>query len=151
MGVILSGFNDLSATLMNIADRSGRGAREELAKGAEDIKDLAILQAPIDDGNLERAIKVQKFSDATNNRRNTYSVYVDEEVAAPNAKGGTVGDYAVMMHEGVYNLGVLSLDKQNSLGQGVRVGRKFLERALDKLDEDIKRKTEARVAQGIGH
>lgn len=149
MGVVLTGFNDLTASLMNVADRSSSGAREELAKGAEDIKDLAVLYAPIDEGNLEKAIKVQKFADVSNNRRNTYVVYVDDDVAAPNAKGGTVGDYALQMHEGVYNLGVLSQDKEDSLG--ITVGRKFLERALDDLDDEIKRKTEAKVNQGIGH
>jgi hypothetical protein len=149
MGVILSGFSDLAANLMNIADRSSRGAREELAKGAEDIKDLAVLYAPIDEGNLERAIKVQKFSDVSNNRRNTYSVYVDEDVAAKNSKTGTVGGYAVRMHEGDYELGVLSQDKQDSAN--VKVGRKFLERALEDLDQEIKRKTESRIGQGVGH
>ncbi|MGZ8172584.1 MAG: HK97 gp10 family phage protein [Methylobacter sp.] len=152
MGVALLGFDALLASLRNTADRSSRGAREELAKGAEAIKELAIRQAPVDEGNLESAIKTGKSRDLSTGRNN-YLVYVDESVDAstPAHPNKTVGDYAEKMHEDpYYNLGIKSENKQAN-NPDIKVGYKYLERALDELSDDIKRKVESKVSQGIGH
>ncbi|MGZ8497413.1 MAG: HK97 gp10 family phage protein [Candidatus Binatia bacterium] len=151
MGVKIKGLNHLLASLANTAERSSRGSREALEKGAEDIKDLARLYAPVDQKNLEKSIKTGKFKDSTNHGRNTYTVFVDEDMSAgPNKK---VGDYADEMHElhGIdYQPGDKTIAKQNA-NPGVYVGRKFLERALDDKRDEIGRKVEEKLKQGIGH
>lgn len=143
------GFEALQVNLRNTAERSSRGAREELIKGAKAIQELAIRQAPVDEGNLEKSIKVG--SELLSGRK-MYTVYVDESVSASTTEhpGLTVGDYAERMHESVYGLGILSEAKQDA-NPDIRVGRKFLERAMDDLQDEIAAKVEAKVNQGIGH
>lgn len=146
MSVVLTGFEELVASLQNTAERSSRGAREELVKGAYKIKNLAELYAPVDKGNLEKAIKVGEEIGV--NRRKAYFVFVDETL--PAGDGKTVGDYATEMHEGTYKLGKDSEKKQQS-NPGIVVGRKYLERAMLDLDDEIKAAVESKVNQGVGH
>lgn len=151
MGVILSGFDTFAASLRNTAERSSRGAREALQEGAENIKKRAIEYAYVDIGNLEKAIKTATMKDSEFIRRNMYVVYVDEDMDAstPDNPGKTVGDYAFDLHEGNFRLGPKSREKRDATGK--RVGPKFLERAYQDFDEEIRAKAESKVTQGIGH
>ena len=146
MAVVVTGMEGLLVSLNNIADRSSRGARSELQKGAIEIRNLARRMAPVDEGNLEESIKEGSFRGVDG--RNVYTVEVDETVVS--STGGVVGDYAERMHEGDYHLGLKSEVKQAG-NPDIYVGRKFLERAMEDLDDEIKRKVEAKVSQGIGH
>lgn len=149
MGVVVSGIEDLIVSLANKATRSSRGAREELQRGAIDIRDLARLYAPVDEGNLEDAIKEGKSRGSDG--RNVYTVEVDEsqDASTKDHPNRVVGDYAMKMHDGVYNLGPLSEAKAEETG--LPVGRKFLERAMEDMEDSIKIRAEAKVNQGIGH
>jgi hypothetical protein len=89
--------------------------QEEMTK----IQKAAIARAPVEHGNLEDAIKIQNVS-----YRRHWIVYVDDSMPDDTGKY-TVGDYAMWLHEGVYQLGPASEAKASSNGQPV--GRKFLE------------------------
>lgn len=132
MAVTVSGVEALLTKLSQTGERAVRGVSEEIKEGAKDIQDLARLQAPVDEGNLEDAIKVEVDRSGINGRIQAY-VYVDSDHEADEGK--TVGDYAPRMHEGTYNLGPRSRIKQSAAG--VVVGRKFLERAVDDLAPGI--------------
>ena len=159
MGVIVTGLNNLLASLNNKAERASRGARDALEEGAEMIKDRAVEYAPVDLENLEKSIKVKKTIDTLMHRRVGFDVYVDEEMLAPGDRGRggrhkKVGDYADAMHElsgvaGGYNLGKKSQDKMRDTGK--LVGAKYLERAYLELEEEVKAKAEAGVSVGVGH
>jgi hypothetical protein len=132
MAITVSGVEELMLKLSQTGERAIRGVSDEIKDGAKDIQDLARLQAPVDEGNLEDAIKVE-FERTGINRRVEAFVYVDGDQEADDGK--VVGDYAPRMHEGTYNLGPRSKIKQSAAG--VIVGRKFLERAVDDLAPKI--------------
>lgn len=148
MGVKITGLNGLAEKLENIALRSSRGSREALERGAKDIKDLSVLHSPVDEGNLEDAHKIEKGKGLRG--RNHFTVYIDEDMSASDKEDSakTVGDYAFEMHDGTYLLGTLSEAKQDEVG--VRVGPKYLERAVDELKDGIEKKVEAGALKGIG-
>lgn len=132
MAITVSGVDSLLAKLSQTGERAVRGVSEEIKEGAKDIQDLARLQAPVDEGNLEDAIKVEVDRSGINGRIQAY-VYVDSD--QDTGDGRTVGEYSNYMHEGTYNLGPRSQIKQSAAG--VVVGRKFLERAVDDLAPGI--------------
>jgi HK97 gp10 family phage protein len=147
MSVKMFGFKELTAELNNIEKRSSRGVRSALLHGSEKIRDLAKQYAPVDEGNLEESIKVAQEKDITNSGRSKYYVFVDENQPAEGGK--TVGFYATRMHEGDYRLGKGSQRKADS--SGLLVGRKFLERAMEDLEEEIKKDVEQNLERGVGH
>lgn len=148
MGVAVLGVDDLVVSLRNTAERSSRGVRDALDSGARDIQELARLQAPVDIGALEKSIKMDSFRDENSSSgRKAFIVYVDLDEPADDGK--VVGDYAEMMHEGEYDLGPRSEAKQ-SANPGVIVGPKFLERAIDELEDDIQRAARDGLLKGIG-
>lgn len=146
--VTKSGFNELTATLENIAERSSRGGREELLKGAESIKELAKVYAPRDLMNLENSIKRGELSGLFG--RKAYTAYVDESMSAGGKK--KVGDYADIIHELYHNFqpGEETLKKMRD-NPGVHIGGKYLERALDDLKPSIEENVKRRIKEGIGH
>lgn len=137
MGLRITGIDQIIAKLENVGDRTTRSARRELDKGAEAIRDLARLQAPVDEGNLEEAIDIKKERTGPHGRKVVY-VYVDEDHEAGNK---TVGAYYIQMHEGIgwSSLGPKSIAKQLA-NPGIMVGRKYLERAVDRLEPIIHRR-----------
>lgn len=147
MSVKMFGFKELTAELNNIEKRSSRGVREALEKGAEKIQDLARKYAPVDEGNLEESVKIAKEVDILNSRRSKFYVYIDENQPAKDGK--TVGFYALRMHEGDYRLGKGSQAK--AVSSGLLVGRKFLERAMEDMEEEISKDVEEGLKSGVGH
>lgn len=145
MGVKVSGVEELIAQLSQIGKKADRGVADELRRGAEEIAQLAREQAPVDEGNLEDAIKAEEDRSGINGRIQTY-VYVDSNHPAEDGK--TVGDYAEFMHEGSYQPGPLSVAKAR--GNGRIVGRKFLERAVDELKPEIVKRVASRLKRDIG-
>lgn len=146
MGLKVTGLNELLSRLSNTAERSSRGAREELKAGAEAIMQRSKSYAPVDEGNLEDAHQVVTVVDDAMSGRHAFEVGVRED--HPASGGKEVGDYAFIMHEGVYNLGPKSQEKNAGFG---KVGRKFMERAFIELTPEVKAKVEAAVAKGVGH
>jgi len=138
MSLDTSGIDQLRLQLKRLAGVS-LVANAELRKCADEMKELAIKMAPVDEGNLEKAIKVRYVGEQGAGGRfakggGAYEVYIDNSLFVPGRKNGeTVGMYAWEMHEhltpyGDYNLGKKSQDKQASDGS-VIVGGKFIERA----------------------
>lgn len=146
MGVRIKGVSEVVAMIHNDAERSTRVALEEMRAGADEIAELAAKFAPVDKGNLEAAIKVEEDRGGINNRTRVY-VGVDESVVIDDRDGKTVGDYAVIMHEGTYDLGPKSREKAARLG--LKVGRKYLERAMKKLGPGIAKRIKERVKKAI--
>jgi len=128
----------IAMRLENIAKRTNKAATRELERGAIAIRDLARDFAPVDEGFLEESITVDHDRGGIN-RRNRYSVYVDDSLEV-DAKT-KVGDYARLVHEGIgkaYGQGPGSLEKAAQLG--VEVGPFFMTRALEELEGDIRRR-----------
>ena len=142
MGMRVTGIEQTAFMLENIVRKTTRKALAAMRSGAKDIRDLAIKQAPVDEGNLEQSITISEDDGGINRRKRMY-VFVDEDMAVESRPGATVGDYAAEMHEGTYNLGPLSQEKQDS--QSALVGPKFLERAVDELEDEIVGEIEAAI------
>ena len=140
MGLKVKGVRSTVRKLVRTGGKTNQRALIEVRKGAEDIKDLAVKMAPVDAGNLENAIKVDQGSERGLNGRKIVTVYVDESVSIPGRPGKTVGDYAVLMHEGRYKLGKKSQDKDDN--QQEKVGPKYIERAAEELADEITQKVE---------
>lgn len=145
MGLRVTGVNALQRKLENMKSRSNDKAREALKNGGRMIRDVAREMAPVDEQNLEKAIKSRVVPHSGLNNRNTVDVYVDEDMPGSHGKSVTVGDYALIMHEGRgsvwHELGKKSLEKDKS--SMYRVGEKFLERAADEMESEVIRMIEA--------
>ncbi len=144
----------LVARMTNRAEKGRRAGTRRLDKGTEVIQDLAKMYAPVDKMNLEDAIKVRKDTKAFT--RTAYEVYVDETMMVPDRPNKTIGDYALMMHESIYELGEKSADKDASVGGngrgylwGGKVGPQFLTRALDKYGPKIERDVKDAIKRGL--
>lgn len=163
MGISITGFDQLSLVLEQVTDRSVRGVQNVLEDGAYWIGQTAKEYSPVDTMNLENAIKIMKAQDGSN-RRNVFYVYVDESEPAsaenddgdvyPSSAGKTVGDYALLMHEGLapYGSGAFELGKksQRKAAMGLDVGGKYMSRALEDHADDIYNRSEAALSRALG-
>lgn len=119
---------DLSQVRSRIADLSAliKGKEQVILKQiSQAVSGAAKDRAPVDEGHLTADIKGEV---QTAGGQTAAVIYV--------ASNATTKDYAIEMHEGEYNLGPLSLAKQAKVG--VRVGRKFITRAIEDSREDFK-------------
>lgn len=140
---------NLDHVLENLGERSSKRIRRVMCRAANDVADEARARAPVDVGNLEAAIQADCHGDRGGiNRRILFHVFVDEDMAVPERPGKVVGDYAMIMHEGYYQLGELSAAKAAQTGKPV--GRKYLEGALDELEDDIVSDVEAALRRELG-
>lgn len=132
----------LAVRLNQEGERALKNGARAVRAEAQDVAELAQAYAPIDDADLEKAIKVYPPvgmpADLDENRRARAFVYVDSSAPANGAPGKTVGDYAYLMHEflrpyggsgapnekGYYDLG------PKSVAKGGKVGGRFLLRAV---------------------
>jgi hypothetical protein len=145
MGVKITGITEVENIALRVETDLKRRVFETLNRKAIEVRDLAIKMAPVDEGNLEGAIKVREAgvsrgSDGTFTK-GVSEVYIDMDMPVPHRPGKTVGDYAYEMHEhlfpfGPYNLGDLSEAKQSTNG-GILVGGKFMERAALEVESGI--------------
>lgn len=137
------GRNQLSWMLSN-AHREGRARafaamREETYR----IKEISVKQAPVDTGELEAAHQVKIHRNHTDKAH--YNIVVSGVI-----NGVNVDDYARVIHEGIgwYHLGDKSKIKQGQVAP-LRVGEKFLERALADNETNIIRAVHAAMYQGM--
>lgn len=148
MPITVTGMIETQIMLGEIGMTAKKRVTAKLHKKALEIAALARRMAPIDEGNLEKAIKVFPEVVPVTRERNALGqfkrvdiiVYVDMEMPVPERPGKTVGSYAYTMHEhlapfGPYNLGERSEEKQS--GQRELVGGKYLERAMEELAANI--------------
>lgn len=143
MGMTVHGADLIAARLENLEERSTKAALKALRDGTDDVLELAVDYAPVDEGNLEKALTKAEPERNGINGRYTFSVYVDDSL--DTGDGRKVGEYSLRIHEGLgwSQLGKKSRDKANRTGKAV--GPKFLERAIDELEPDIKRAVAAAV------
>ena len=101
--------------------RFAREKREEFVKAMEtvatQIEAESVKRAPIDEGHLQNSHRHEVEDSGTKITARTYI-----PVNSPAA------DYALPMHEADYELGEASKQKQEAVG--VKVGKKYMERAL---------------------
>ena len=150
MGVEVEGVETLMYLLQQNGAKAVRGAAQQMRVEAEDIRDLARRMAPVDEGDLEAAIRVVATGGGRSEEtgrfvRKSYVIEVNGDHPAGISREGresTVGDYAYLMHEyqapygNVYRLGKKSREKQNS-DPSVIVGGKYLERAVDQISQGM--------------
>lgn len=114
-------------------DSLKRDARAEVRQAAREIMEQSRKYAPVDKGNLEAAHNLRT------RRSNSSSLEIDISVGG-SVGGVNVSRYAMLMHEGEYNIGALSQAKADALG--VFVGPKFLERAMEEGEPKVIRALE---------
>ncbi|WP_161598310.1 HK97-gp10 family putative phage morphogenesis protein [Pseudodesulfovibrio senegalensis] len=109
---------------LNKAQRATeRQLKKAMTKAAMQFEAESVKRSPIDEGHLQSS---HRHKVEQNGSDTTAIVYIPTNSPA--------SDYAIYMHEGTYTLGPTSLQKQGSVG--VRVGKKYMERAL--LEEEDK-------------
>ncbi|MCY1369006.1 hypothetical protein D9M69_560230 [compost metagenome] len=142
------GALDVERMLLSVDMRAKKRAVRRIYDEANKIAEIAREMAPVDEGYLEKSIKVSPSSlerardEMGRFVRTDVSVFVDEDMMVPTTSGKQkrVGDYAYMVHEwvtpyGMKNLGPLSQEKQMSTSYVVGGG--FLERAADMRVDDL--------------
>lgn len=151
MGVTVSGLINTEQMFARLDMNTKKRVTMTMVASATKIKALAIKMAPVDEGNLEKAIKMRPENpgrvrnEAGQFQRQEIEVYIDMNM--PAGKGKTVGDYAYLMHEhltpvGPLKLGPLSQAKNGSNG-GVRVGGAFLTRAAEEVTRTLMQEIDA--------
>lgn len=135
MGIKISRGADLDIRLEKIAERSTRALRDVHRKGAHAMRDTAEEMVPFKTGELEGSVDVVETIETGN--RKTFTVVAE-------------ASHAIYMHDGVYDLGKGSLEKQKS--SRFTVGRKYMERAVAWLIRDwgLMEKSRAAVKQAKG-
>lgn len=146
MGVKI--IDNATTMLENTMYRSTRSALSVLRAGGKEIRDLAREMAPRDQGNLEDAIKTGDSSEKGIHGRKIIEIYIDEGMNIPGRPGYRVGQYSTYMHEGNYKLGKESRAKQAG-NPGIRVGRKYLERASNELGPALEKAVERAVSKSL--
>jgi len=150
-GRIISRFDPdfLVGEINQAGERAVKGVSDMMKKEGEQIQELARDYAPYDDGYLEKSIKVQSGKDE--NGRVAVTVYVDG--STPAAGGKAVGDYALLMHEGLgpygsgyYKPGEGTMAK---IYAGFKAGGKFLERAFKERTRTLVEKAAAAARRAL--
>lgn len=128
----LSGSEELMRRIERTMLSMSSAALDTLAEEAEEIKRRSQARAPLLTGDLENAHHV-----VVKDRRIGPIVSGSAEIIVDPCYNDDGLNYAIVMHEGIYNLGKISRDKNNGkaphIGDGV--GRKFLERALEEQNQ----------------
>lgn len=145
MGLTVSGMINAEAMLARIDMTTKKRITSKMYLRAVAIQQLAIKMAPIDKGNLEKAIKVRPETpgrardEATGMFvRQEIEVYIDMNMPVPGRPGKTVGDYAYEMHEHLTPAGPMKLGPlSEAKASGEQVGGAFLTRAMERLSEGL--------------
>lgn len=148
MGLRISGLSTVLANMRRIESKVSSESLQALRSGADLLVRMARRNAPIDEGDLEAAIVSREVRNRTALGQfgaTNIQVGVDPSLLDLESRKGF--DYSIPMHESTYNLGPLSEAKQ--AGQQEIVGSKYLERAMNDLQETIQRKVEEAIKRAI--
>lgn len=148
MGVKVTGIGDVSDMIMRLEATTRRRAVKKLQEKGVEMRDLARKMAPVDDGNLEQAIKMRPETIGERPRdelgrfaRTEIEVYVDVDMPIPDRPGKVVGDYAFEIHEHLTPAGPLQLgprsEEKNQNNGGVEVGGGYLDRAAAEIEKGL--------------
>lgn len=148
MGLTATGVRNVSEMLINLDSKGRRRVVSALYKAAQDTLRLARAMAPVDEANLEKAIKlrpeggVQRMRDEYGRfARTEIEVYIDMDMPALERPGKTVGDYAYEIHEHLTPYGFMQLgeksQRKQSRNNGIEVGGGFLDRAAAEIEKGL--------------
>lgn len=160
MGVEVEGTEQLIFLLKQGGAKAMKGAIEQMRKEGAEMRDLAREMAPVDEGDLEKAIKMRETGGGRTGtgqfRRKEIVIEVDGDMPAGTNKEGktvTVGDYAYEIHEHMtpagtrFRLGPKSRAKQD--GQSTIVGGKYLERAVVEKEKGLVNRVVEAVSEAL--
>lgn len=156
MPVEIIGLENLTVALEQVGLKAVTGALAAMRKEAETVAEYAREYAPVDEGNLEKAIKVRETGGGRNElgqfARKSVEVYVDQSMPVPQRPDKTVGDYAYEVHEhmepagGTMKRGPLSEQKDG--GRNV-VGGGYMTRASQDAEKHVMEAIAAAVRLSI--
>ena len=117
--------SEFGRRIKEAARANGAAALKAMQDTGHFLRGQVQLRTPVDEGNLTADIAM----DVVRNEKSLSAVlYIPSN--APSSQ------YAIRMHEGQYNLGENSREKQHKVN--VIVGRKFITRAIDDNRATIK-------------
>lgn len=134
----IEGLDAVRLMLLQDQDKAVDAARKQMTRAAKEVQKEAVLNAPVDLGNLEKAIQIDSPRTSRAELKEI-TVYVASE-----AGGVDVGRYAEIVHErygdpggpaGTHGPGPGTLSKM-AANPGRFIGKKYLERAGVKVDAD---------------
>lgn len=129
MGVKVTGHKPLAAKIRHAGERASANGRKTMHRKADQAVEIARLMAPVDKHNLEDSIqKVVAYGP-----RGRLQINIE---AGGVVRGVNVTKYAVIVHENYEKMGPKTEKKQAANPQ-IRIGRKFLERALKMIEKDL--------------
>ena len=149
MGVTVQGLIGAEDMLLMLDTTVKRRVVRKLIEKGKELKNLAIRMAPVDDANLEKAIKMRpegidggRERDETGRFiRTEIEIYVDMDMPVPGRPGKTVGDYAYEIHEHLSPMGGLNLGDKSNMKQmsspDVLVGGGFMTRAAEQIETGL--------------
>lgn len=109
---------ELGRRIQEAARANGAAAMKAMQDVGHYLRGQVQLRTPVDEGNLTSDISMQVVR-----YQKSFAAVLFIPSNAPSAQ------YAIRMHEGQYNLGENSQEKQRKVS--VMVGRKFITRAID--------------------
>jgi hypothetical protein len=133
MEMRVEGLDQLLITLQHGGEKVKDNARKVMKREADKIQERAVLYAPVDDGQLERSIHLEKGYE--DNGRLMIAV-----VAGGIVDGINVDAYAALIHENYESMkpGPNTIAKRDA-NPGVYVGGKFLDRAAKDSAEKLEK------------
>lgn len=135
MPVQIYGVAELALNLRQLSEKTSKALFEGMLEMGEEIAERARDYAPVDEGDLESAIQTDVTNRDGSGRFIKREVSVFINTSLPVSTGGTVGNYAMFIHEHLepYGTGLAGYLGKRSVakdgGRGI-VGGKFLERAV---------------------
>lgn len=149
---IVAEASELVRRLDNKSTTARRAGQRRIEKGTEVMAGIARDFAPVDEGDLEAAIKTRKVREG---RRNVFEIYVDESMPGSNG-ADSVADYAMIMHERDYELGPKSQEKDLAIGGngagflfGGKVGPFYMDRAVEVYSAKLQRQVRDAISRGL--
>ncbi len=136
-----TGTTEAILRLRNTAIRVQENARKTFHRGADELVKKAAEFAPVDKHNLEEAIE-KRVGYVGPRGRLAIDIGLKDMV-----NGVDVSVYGVQMHEGEYNLGPGSVEKQARTGK--RVGPGFITRAFDEVAKKLTKDIEEAVDEEL--
>ncbi|UUZ75526.1 hypothetical protein LP414_27810 [Polaromonas sp. P1(28)-13] len=160
MGVHIEGLFAAEEMLMVLDSTVKKRVVRMLIKKGDQLRKLAIKMAPVDEGNLEKAIKMRPDPGEPGGRerdeagrfiRTEVEVYIDMDMSIPGRPGETVGTYAYEIHEHLTPMGSKNLGEKSNIKQlgsaDVEVGGGFMVRAADKIEEGLDQALQAALEE----
>lgn len=149
MGLKITGADTVKRNLARTEQKAKAGSLQGLRDAAQIIVEEARKNAPIDTGDLEKAIVAVESRERTALGRfgqTQIQVGVDISKLKLEEHGGY--DYSIRMHEDPnYNLGPLSQAKQE--GSSNTVGYKYLARALKDKSKEARAAIESAIRRAM--